>query len=91
MPFKSVADFEGPWVDSDFHSGLIDHCKRYWTVPVNEIPDVMVATYLNQRIATPLMIEEARRRLASGKIDDTELFDGQLSEALQRTNEASMH
>jgi hypothetical protein len=83
MTVKSVADIEGPWVQGEFESGLIMRCKRYWMVPVNELPDVMVVTYLSQRVAMPLMIEEARRRLASGRLDDTELYDGQLSKALE--------
>ena len=84
MTTKSVADIEGPWVDSSFKSGLIERCKRFWTVPLNELPDLMVATYLNQRIATSFMIEEARRRLASGRFDDSKLYDGQLEEALKQ-------
>ena len=91
MTPKSVADIEGPWVDSNFDSGLIERCKRYWTVPVSELPDMMVATFLNQRIAAAVMIEEARRRIESGKLDDTELFDGQLHEALERATATSGH
>ncbi len=84
MTNKTVADVEGEWVDSDFKSGLIERCKRFWNVPITELPDEMVATYLRQEIATDLMIEEARRRLASGKSDDTEMYDGEMGIARER-------
>jgi hypothetical protein len=42
----------------------------------------MVATFLNQRIAVPQMLSEARRRLDSEPRDDTEYFDDQLAEAV---------
>jgi len=91
MASKSVADIEGAWVESDFDSGLIERCKRYWKTPANELPDVMVATYLSQRMAMTLMIDEARRRVAIGHFDDTELYDGQLCETLARAVSATGH
>jgi hypothetical protein len=91
MTVKSVADIEGPWIESDFKSGLIERCKSYWTVPVDKLLDLMVATYLSQRIATAIMIEEAKRRVALGKPDDSELFDGQWNEALARAIAVSGH
>jgi hypothetical protein len=83
---KSAADIEGPWSDppDGFTSGLIDRCRRFWETPANQLPNLMVATYLNQKIATQLMVEEASLRLASGFVDDTELYDGQLEESLKR-------
>lgn len=87
MAGKSVADVVGPWVDPDFKSGLIERCKQFWSVPVEQLPDLMIATYLNQNIARCLMLDEARRRLASGLGDDSELYDGQLHEALERASE----
>jgi hypothetical protein len=84
--FKSVADIEGPWEDppDGFTSGLIERCKRYWNTPANQLPNLMVATYLNQKFATQFMIEEAKRRLLAGFSDDTELYEGQLDEALKQ-------
>lgn len=84
MAGQSVADIVGPWADSNFPSGLIERCKRFWTTPVEQLPDLMVATYLNQDIARPLMIAEAHRRLTSASSDGSELHDGQLREALDR-------
>ena len=80
---KSVGDIEGPWQDPNFPSGLIKRCEKYWTVPLDQLPDVMVATYLNQQIAVAQMIEEAQRRVDQGKYDDTELYEGQLADTLE--------
>jgi hypothetical protein len=85
MPEPSVADIEGPWSNpSGEESGLIERCREHWTVPADELPDVMVATFLNQGIAVSLMIAEARRRIAQNRIDESELYEGQLVEALNR-------
>ena len=83
MKCKSVADIEGPWVDPDFKSGLIDRCKAHWKVPIDQLSDLMVATYLNQRIAAAQLVEEAQRRIARQMPDETELYDGQLAEAVE--------
>ncbi len=83
MKSKSVADAEGPWVDPGFHSGLIERCRRYWSVPVTELPNEMLATYLRQRIALQLIIPEARKRLNADSDDDSELYEGELAEALR--------
>lgn len=80
---KSVSDIEGPWVDTEVSTGLIERCKRYWDTPVNQLPDEMLATYLRQEIAIQLMIEEAERRLAGGTADGSELYDGELATALK--------
>src|SRR5882757_3105717 len=89
MPSTSVADVVGPWVDSNVDSGLIARCKAHWATPVGALPDLMVATYLNQQIAVMLMIEEAKRRLAVGRFDDTELYDSQLQKAVDRAKAAA--
>lgn len=78
-----VAEIEGPWIDPEAPTGLIERCKRYWDVPLYQLPDIMVATFLQQGIAFQLMIDEAERRLASGRPDRSELYDGQLAQALK--------
>jgi hypothetical protein len=42
----------------------------------------MVCTFLNQKVATPEILEEAEFRLETIARDDSELFDGQLQEAV---------
>jgi hypothetical protein len=83
MKPKSVADVEGAWVDSDFDSGLTERCKRYWSIPVTELSNEMLATYLRQRIAVHLIMPEARKRLDAGIDDGSEMYQGELAEALR--------
>jgi hypothetical protein len=88
MEPKSVADVEGAWVDSDFDSGLIERCKRYWNIPATELSNEMLATYLRQRIAVQLIVPEAQRRLDAGIDDGSEMYQGELAEALRRACDA---
>jgi len=88
MKSLSVADVEGPWVDPDFDSGLIERCRRYWNVPVPELPNEILATYLRQRIAFQLVMPEARKRLEAGFDDDSEIYDGELAQALKAADDA---
>jgi hypothetical protein len=79
----TVADVEGPWVDPGFDSGLVERCKRGWNTPVAELTNDVLATYLRQKIALSLVVPEARRRVAAGIVDDTELYDDELANALR--------
>jgi hypothetical protein len=83
MERRCVADVVGPWQDPDFESSLIANCRRFWTTPVNELPNEIVAMYLRQKIGLELMIPEARRRLDSGYDDESEWYDGQLAASLE--------
>ncbi|MEX0702877.1 MAG: hypothetical protein WD069_12345 [Planctomycetales bacterium] len=78
----SVADVAGAWVEPDLDSGLVRRCREYWNTPVDQLPDVLLLTFMNQRIATDLVKTEVRRRIASGIRDDSELYEGQLARAL---------
>jgi len=84
MPSKqSVADIAGPWVDTNFDSGLIQRCKWGWDTPVAELTNELLATYLRQKIALSLVVPEARQRIAARFVDDTELYDEELDNALK--------
>jgi hypothetical protein len=87
---KTAADIEGPWADPKFTSSLIERCRSHWTTPIGELSDEVLATFLRQEIALRITIPEARRRLAAGVCDDTELYDGELAESLAR-GERSAH
>ena len=78
----TVADVEGPWVDPNFESGLIQRCRRGWNTPVSDLTNKLLATYLRQKIALSLVVPEARRRIVAKYVDDTELYDDELQEAL---------
>lgn len=77
----TVANIIGPW-KGEAPTTLLQHCRNSWGTPFKELSDLMVATFLNQRIAAPQMLAEARRRLDSEPRDDTEYFDDQLAEAV---------
>lgn len=79
----TVVDVEGPWVQPEFESGLIERCKRGWNTPVGELTNDLLATYLRQKIALSLLVPEARRRIADRFVDHTELYDEEVADALR--------
>jgi len=89
MESPSIADVLGPWVDPELESGLVERCKRHWNVPVSTLPNQILATFLRQGIALQLVIPEARRRLDASINDDSELYEGELAEALKQTKRLS--
>lgn len=82
-PPLTAEDVEGPWQEPDFKSGLIDRCRKHWTTPVEELSNNILAMYLRQKIAPSLMIPEAQKRIAAGFTDDSELYETELTNALQ--------
>ena len=82
-PTLAVADILGPW-SGDTPTGLIQRCREVWDIPLESLSDLMVATFLNQNIATKHLLIEAKRRMRDQKRDETEYFDGQLLEAIER-------
>ena len=83
MKPPSIAEIEGPWCDPGFNSSLIERCKRYWVVPVTEVSDEALATYLRQRIGLAITVPEAKRRVLGGILDGSEMYDGELAQALE--------
>lgn len=77
----SVHAVIGDW-QGDATSGLMQRCRDNWDIPICDLTDLMVATFLNQQVAETQMREEAEFRLKNRERDDTENFDGQLVEAL---------
>lgn len=82
MEIRSVADLEGPWVEPELNSGLIQRCRANWSVPIGKLTNHVLATFLRQRKALPIVIPEAKRRISTGHRDDTELFEDELEVAL---------
>jgi hypothetical protein len=80
---STVADVEGSWVESEVNSSLIERCKRGWNTPIGELTNELLATYLRQKIALRLVVPEARRRLAEGRVDGTELYEEEVASALR--------
>jgi hypothetical protein len=81
-PAVTAADICGPWVDPDWQSGLVEQMRGFWSVPIVALPDAGLALFLRQRIAVEPVLAEARRRLAAGHPDDSELYDGELAAAV---------
>ena len=82
MDKRAVADFVGAWVEPDFNSSLIERCRDNWSVAVGEVTNHVLATFIRQRIALALVVPEARRRIASGFTDDTDILDDELALAI---------
>lgn len=89
MKSQSVAEILGPWVDSDWDSGLVERIRQAWNIPINELSNEMLATFLRQKIAEGTILQEARKRLAAGFDDDSELYEGELAETVKNTVDPS--
>lgn len=85
----TVTNIVGPW-KGEAPTTLLQHCRDAWDTPLKELSDIMVATFLNQRIAFPQMLAEAKRRLDSEPRDDAEYFDNQLAEAVLGSNRLTL-
>lgn len=79
---KSVADFLGPWAEPDWDSGLIARCRAAWSKPLGELSREELATLLRQRFAVEHLLPVARKKSQEAD-DDTEMFDGELAEAIE--------
>jgi len=83
MESRSVADVEGPWVEPEFESSLIERCRKNWSIPVGKLSNYALSTFLRQRFALEIVIPEGQRRLQANFVDDTELYDDELANAVQ--------
>ena len=85
---KSVADFLGPWVEPDFKSSLIARCREAWNRPFRDLSRLELATLIEQKFVVEHVLPVARKKLQEAD-DDTEMFDGQLAEAIEHANKAA--
>jgi hypothetical protein len=88
MERRCVADIEGPWEDPNFESGLIRRCRNNWSVPVCDLTNEALATFLRQNFALKIILPEGERRLQSGFTDDTELYPEELANAVQAAKQS---
>jgi hypothetical protein len=86
MISQSVADIEGPWVETDWESGLVQRCRRSWNTPISELSNEMLATFLRQNLAVHVVFAEATKRLEMGYDDDSEIYDGELAAIVQEVS-----
>jgi hypothetical protein len=83
MESRSVADVAGPWVEPEFDSSLIERCRKNWSIPVGKLSNYALSTFLRQGFALEVVIPEGQRRLLANFVDDTELYDDELANAVQ--------
>jgi hypothetical protein len=86
---NTVADVLGPWIDQEFNSGLTERLRRGWNIPVAELPNNLLATYLRQKFALSIVVPEARKRIAKKFVDGTELYPEELANALEHATYVS--
>jgi hypothetical protein len=84
MEDKSIEEIEGVWEEPDVKTGLILRCHSARKKPIRQLSDMEIATLLNQDIGVEHILPEAKKRIATGKPDGTELFEKQLAEAAER-------
>ena len=82
MNAKSVSDIEGPWVEPELNSGLIQRCRDNWSKPISDVSNHVLATFIRQKLALSIAIPEAKMRLEKGYADETELYDEELQVAV---------
>ena len=79
---RSIGDIVGPWVEPTWDSGLIDRFRSAWNTPIASLTKLELATFLIQRIGVEALLPVAKERLVRRDNDDSELFVGQLAEAV---------
>jgi hypothetical protein len=84
----SVADILGPWSEPGWDSGLIARCREAWNKPLRELSRHELATLLRQTYAVEHLLPVAKKRLEDGIDDSTEMFDGELQEAVESASRA---
>ncbi|MBA5635510.1 hypothetical protein H3H37_00305 [Duganella sp. LX20W] len=77
-----MADIEGVWVEPEFESSLIQLCRENWKVPISDLSNHALATYIRQRLGLKAVVPEALRRIERGYSDDSELYDDELANAI---------
>ena len=82
MEQRSVGDIEGPWTEPEFDSSLIQRCRENWAVPIGQVTNRVLATFIRQRIGLSIVVPEAECRVEARYDDDSEMYDGELASAL---------
>lgn len=85
----TAADIHGPWTDPGWESGLTARLRELWHVPIADLPDAGLALFLRQQVAVGPALAEARRRLAAGVPDGSELYDGELAAAVEQADRSA--
>ena len=82
MEQRSVGDIEGPWREPEFDSSLIQRCRENVTVPIGQVTNHVLATFIRQRIGLSIGVPEAECRIEARYDDGSEMYHGELASAL---------
>jgi hypothetical protein len=83
---KSVSEILGRWEDPNWDSGLIQRVKAAWNKPAEELSNEDLATFLWQNIAAEYLLPIAQQRINENYEDDSEMYVGELKEAVLAAN-----
>lgn len=89
MPSKSVSELLGAWKGSHLNSSLIEQCKDNWNTPINLVSNHVLAIFIRQNIAPSITLPEARKRIAAGYKDESELYDRELEITFSETSKST--
>lgn len=78
----TLAQLLGPWQQPNFESGLIARCRNAWDKPLDSFSNLELVICLQQDLAVDHVIPVAKKRLQDAVDDDSEMFEGQLAEAV---------
>ncbi|MFA6466621.1 MAG: contact-dependent growth inhibition system immunity protein [Patescibacteria group bacterium] len=84
---SSIKDILGPWEDPNFDSSLIERCRNAWEKELDLLTNEEMATFLRQNIAASNILPLAKKRIAEKYDDNTEMYDGELQEAIEKYKE----
>jgi hypothetical protein len=84
---STLSDILGPWEEPPFESGLISRCRNAWTKPIVTLTRQELATLIRQKIALESLIPIAKMKIQEPD-DDSELFEGELAQAIKDANRA---
>ncbi|HTR40822.1 MAG TPA: contact-dependent growth inhibition system immunity protein [Pseudomonadales bacterium] len=79
---NSLSNLLGPWIEPNWESGLITRCRDAWHKPIQNLSREELAVLLRQKIAVEHLLPIAKGKLQQTD-DGTEIFDGELAEAIE--------
>ena len=79
---RTLAEILGPWRQPEADTGLIARCREAWDKPIEQFTDLELVTCLQQNLAVAHILPIAKKRLEAAAPDGSEMFEGQLVEAV---------
>ena len=79
---QTLAQILGPWRQPEVDTGLIARCREAWDKPIEQFTDLELVTCLQQNLAIVHVFPVAKKRLEAAAPDESEMFEGQLAEAV---------